>query len=133
MPDLRPFLVLRLALGGVFALSGVGIVVLFRATGVLNLAYGAVGAIGALIAWSMINGGIPEWVAYLFAIVFGGVATLAYGALFGPPLAQRDALVKAVGTLGMTLILLGIMSWAWSYEAHSLVLPTTRWGFVLGG
>jgi branched-chain amino acid transport system permease protein len=30
--------VLGLALGGVFALSGVGIVVLYRATGVLNLA-----------------------------------------------------------------------------------------------
>ena len=34
MPDLKPFIVLGLALGGVFALSGVGLVVLFRATGV---------------------------------------------------------------------------------------------------
>ena len=39
MPDLKPFIVLGLALGGVFALSGVGLVVLFRATGVVNLAY----------------------------------------------------------------------------------------------
>jgi len=60
VPDLRPYLVLGLALGGVFALSGVGIVVLFRATGVLNLAYGAVGATGALIAWSIINAGLPD-------------------------------------------------------------------------
>jgi branched-chain amino acid transport system permease protein len=134
MPDLRPFLVLGLALGGVFALSGVGLVVLFRATGVLNLAYGAVGATGALIAWSLINSfHAPEWLAYLFTIVFGGVVTLAYGMLFGPPLAQRDPLVKAVATLGLTLILLGIMSWAWSYQAHSLVLPTTRLAFSVGG
>src|SRR5438067_1150866 len=131
--DAEQFLVTGLSLGGVYALSGVGIVVLYRATGVLNLAYGAVGAIGALIAWSMINGGIPDWVAYLFAIAFGGVVTLLYGALFGPPLAHRDPLVKAVATLGVTLILLGTMSWAWSYEAHSLVLPTTRWGFLMGG
>ena len=41
-----------LALGGVYALSGVGLVVLYRATGVLYLAFGAVGALGALIAWS---------------------------------------------------------------------------------
>src|SRR5262245_53811808 len=100
MPDLRPYLVLGLALGGVFALSGVGMVVLFRATGVLNLAYGAVGALGALIAWSLINTLlIPEWVAYLVAVAFGGVVTLLYGMLFGPPLAQRDPLVKAVGSL----------------------------------
>ncbi|HLZ29919.1 MAG TPA: branched-chain amino acid ABC transporter permease [Chloroflexota bacterium] len=134
MPDLRPYLVLGLALGGVFALSGVGLVVLFRATGVLNLAYGAVGALGALIAWSLINNlDFPEWAGYLVALVFGGAATLIYGMLFGPPLAQRDPLVKAVASLGLTLILLGIMSWGWSYQAHALILPTTNWGFDLGG
>ena len=134
MPDLRPYLVLGLALGGVFALSGVGLVVLFRATGVLNLAYGAVGALGALIAWSLINNvGFPEWAGYLVALAFGGIATLVYGVLFGPPLAQRDPLVKAVASLGLTLILLGIMSWGWSYQAHALILPTTSWGFDLGG
>ena len=124
---------LGLALGGVFALSGVGMVVLYRATGVLNLAYGAVGALGALIAWSLINTmGVSEWQAYLVAVAFGGIATLAYGRLFGPPLAQRDPLVKAVATVGFTLILLGTMSWVWSYQAHSLILPTTEWGFQLG-
>src|SRR5262249_7350347 len=134
MPDLRPFLVLGLALGGVFALSGVGLVVLFRATGVLNLAYGAVGATGALIAWSLINSfHVPDWLAYALTIVFGGGVPPIYGMLFGPPLAQRDPLVKAVASLGLALILLGVMSWAWSYEAHSLVLPTTRWSFALGG
>ena len=53
--DFEPFLVTGLALGGVYALSGVGMVVLYRATGVLNLAFGAVGAMGALIAWQLIN------------------------------------------------------------------------------
>ena len=134
MPDLRPYLVLGLALGGVFALSGVGLVVLFRATGVLNLSFGAVGALGSLIAWSLINSlNVPDGLAYVFAVLFGGVVTLLYGVLVGPPLAQRDPLVKAVATLGLTLIMLGIMSWAWSYQAHALILPTTQLGFDLGG
>ena len=34
------------------------------------------------------------------ASLFGGVVTLAYGMLFGPPLAGRDPLVKAIATLG---------------------------------
>ena len=46
--ELEPFIVSGLALGGVYALSGVGLVVLYRATGVLYLAFGAVGAMGAL-------------------------------------------------------------------------------------
>jgi len=133
MPDLRPYLVLGVALGSVFAVSGVGMVVLYRATGVLNLAYGAVGALGSLIAWSMVNVYLlPDWLSYIVAVLFGGVASLVYGLLFGPPLAARDPLVKAVATLGFLLILLGIMSWVWTDKAHALILPTTQWGFSVG-
>jgi len=131
--DFQPFIVTGLALGGVFSLSGVGMVVLYRATGVLNLAYGAVGAMGAFIAWALINDhGWPEGVAYLVCILFGGVVTLAYGMAFGPPLAGREPLVKAVATLGLALILLGAMSWIWSDKARSMVLPTTKEGFHVG-
>ena len=62
--DSQPFLVTGLALGGVYALSGVGMVVLYRATGVLNLAFGAVGAMGALIAWQLINHSGMEHLAW---------------------------------------------------------------------
>ncbi len=131
--DFQPFIVTGLALGGVFSLSGVGMVVLYRATGVLNLAFGAVGAMGAFIAWSLINDhGWPEGVSYLVCVLFGGVVTLAYGMAFGPPLAGRDPLVKAVATLGLALILLGAMSWIWSDKARSMVLPTTKEGFTVG-
>src|SRR5690349_10712337 len=130
--EFQPFIVTGLALGGVYALSGVGLVVLYRATGVLNLAFGAVGAMGALIAWELINNhGWDEYPAYLVCILFGGVVTLGYGLLFGPPLASRDPLVKATATLGLALILLGTMSWIWSDKARSMVLPTSNENFMV--
>src|SRR5579863_2087826 len=111
----QPFIPIGLALGGVYALSGVGMVVLYRATGVLNLAYGAIGAMGAMISWSMItNAGVPSFWAYLVAVLFGGLSTLLYGTIFGPALAARDPLVKSVATLGFALVLLGLMTWLWS-------------------
>jgi len=117
----------------VFALSGVGLVVLFRATGVVNLAYGAVGAFGALITWQLINeAGWNEWLAFAACVLFGGVVTLVYGYFFGPLLAQRDPLVKATATLGLLLILLGLASWIWGDDARSIVLPTTSEGFNIG-
>ena len=89
--DFQPFIVTGLALGGVYALSGVGLVVLYRATGVLNLAFGAIGGFGALLAWELIeNAGWPDYPAYGVCILFGALVTLAYGLLFGPPLAGRD-------------------------------------------
>ena len=109
---LKPFIVIGLAFGGVYALSGVGLVVLYRATGVLNVAFGAIGAAGALIAYYIVNHtSWPHWLAYTVCVVFGGVVNLAYGMVFGPAFARRDALVKMMGTLGLALILLGLMAW----------------------
>jgi branched-chain amino acid transport system permease protein len=131
--EFQPFIVTGLALGGVYALSGVGMVVLYRTTGVLNLAFGAVGAMGALIAWQLINeGGWGEYPAYLVCVLFAAAVTLAYGVVFGPPLSGRDPLVKASATLGLALILLGTMSWIWSDKARSMVLPTSNENFQVG-
>src|SRR3954470_6258706 len=108
-------------------------VVLYRATGVLNLAFGAVGAMGALIAWEIVNNTTwPDGVGYVVCVLFGGVFPLLYGVLFGPPLAARDPLVKATATLGLALILLGAMSWIWSDKARSMDLPTSNSGFLVG-
>lgn len=134
--DFQPFLITGLALGGVYALSGVGMVVLYRATGVLNLAFGAVGAFGALIAWQLINkSGWNQWLAYLTCIVVAAALTTAYGMVFGPALAKREPLVKATATLGLTLVLLGVMDLLWTSsggQSRAISLPTDNHGFTVG-
>jgi branched-chain amino acid transport system permease protein len=134
--EFEPFIVSGLALGGVYALSGVGLVVLYRATGVLYFAFGAVGAMGALLAWQVQQDGWPGWASWILCILFGGVVTLGYGMVFGPPLAGRDPLVRAIATLGLTLILFGVMQVVWTESGgavRSLTLPTDNGGFTIGG
>jgi branched-chain amino acid transport system permease protein len=132
---LKPFVVIGLAFGGVYALSGVGLVVLYRATGVLNVAFGAIGAAGALIAYYLLNHtSCPEWLAFTVCVVFGGVVNLAYGMVFGPAFARRDPLVKMMGTLGLALILLGIMAWlapVGGAFARFLPLPSSNHHYTL--
>ena len=134
--DVEQFLVTGLSLGGVYALSGVGMVVLYRATGVLNLAFGAIGAFGAFIAWQLINhSGLGFWPAFVISVLLGGVLTLAYGMVFGPALALRDPLVKATATLGLALILLGVMDLLWPSSggaSRSLTVPTDANTFQVG-
>src|SRR4051812_38695895 len=134
---LKPFVVIGLAFGGVYALSGVGLVVLYRATGVLNVAFGAIGAAGALIAYWIVNHtGWPHWLAYTICVLFGGVVNLAYGMVFGPAFARRDPLVKMMGTLGLALILLGLMAWrAPIGGAFALFrpLPSSSHHYSIGG
>ena len=133
--DFQPFLITGLALGAVYALSGVGMVVLYRATGVLYLAFGAVGAFGALVAWQLTQSHWNIWLAYLVAVVLSALITLAYGMVFGSALAAREPLVKATATLGLTLILLGAMDLLWTSSggaSRAILLPTDNHGFVIG-
>src|ERR1700753_3515650 len=133
--EFQPFIVSGLALGGIYALSGVGLVVLYRATGVLNLAFGAVGAMGAFIGWSIIQADAPGWVGWIACILFAGVVTLGHGLVFGAALAGRGALVHAVSTLGLALFLFGAMDLLWSTSAgqsRSITFPTDSGGFMVG-
>src|SRR3990170_1562849 len=134
---LKPYIVLGLALGGAYALSGVGLVVLYQTTGVLNIAFGAVGAAGALISYYLVNHtSTPQWLAFAACIAFGGAVSLLYGVVLGPAFAARDPLVKTMGTLALALILLGLMAWrapAGGAFNRVLTLPTTNHRFELFG
>jgi len=124
MPDLLPFLISGLGVGAVYALSGVGIVVLYRSSGVLNFAFGALGAIGAYVAWSALEREWPLALAAAAAVLTSVALSLAYGRLLAPRLAERDPTVRSIGTLGLALVVLGFTEWFWGEQPRRLVLPT---------
>jgi branched-subunit amino acid ABC-type transport system permease component len=133
VPDLGPFLISGLGTGAVYVLSGVGLVILFQSSGVVNLAQGAVGALSALIAWSIADSGGPQWVGWIAGIIAATAVSLAYGRLVAPRLAYSDPIVRAVATLGFALVILGFMELMWGEWPRSLRLPTDALGFrVLG-
>lgn len=127
------FLVAGLAVGSLYALGGIGMVVLYRATGVLNLAAGAAGAAGAMTAWQLGEWGVWPPIGWLACILLATAITLFYGRFIAPRLAWRDTVVKAVATLGYALIVLGFVSWAWIDTPRSLGLPTDNMRFELLG
>ena len=132
MPNLGPFVVTGLAVGAIYALSGVGLIVLYRTSGVLNFAYGAIGMVGALVAWELTKDGSPAWLAWLLAVIAAIGLSLFYGRVLAPMLAYRDTVVKAVATLGFALILLGFARWYWSDDPRQLPLPTDNMNITLG-
>jgi len=122
------FIASGLAVGSLYALGGIGMVVLFRATGVLNFSSGAAGAAGAMIAWQVAKWGAWPPIAWSSCILVAVVLTVGYGRFIAPLLAWRDTVVKAVATLGFALIILGLISFLWKDDPRSLVLPTDEIG-----
>ena len=127
------FFATGLAVGAIYALSGIGLVVLYRSTGVLNLAYGAVGAMGAMVAWQLQQWGYAEPLIWLAALSVATFLSLAYGLLVAPRLSYREPVVKAVATLGFALIILGIANYLWVEAPRRLTLFADASGFRLLG
>ena len=132
MPDLGPFFISGLSTGAVYVLAGVGLVVLYRASGVLNLAQGALGALSAMLAWQIADSGGPQWVGWIAAVTASTALALLYGRLIAPRLASSDPIVRAVATLGFALIILGFCEFVWGEWPRSLRLPYTSGFKILG-
>lgn len=141
LDTLLPFIIQGLAFGAMYAATGTGLVVLYRTTGVVNLAFGAVGAMGAHIAWTLMGGSLatPAPIAsglrilsYPALVLFCGLLTLAYGWWIAPKLSKRDALAKSLGMVAMALFLMGIMKERWD-TSKPRELPFPNQTFELGG
>lgn len=111
-------LVVGAAAGGVFALLGMGITVLYKATRVPNFAFAAMGTVAAVIHWDLTHtergvkavtgGGMGYWPALLIALAVAAVLGLVTEFLVRP-LQGGKVLASLVLTLGwMFLLLAGI-------------------------
>ena len=127
------FVASGLAVGSLYALGGIGIVVLYRATGVLNFAGGAAGAAGAMTAWQLSEWGLWDPIGWLACLAVALAITLVYGRLIAPRLAWRETVVKAVATLGFALIVLGLVSFLWIDDPRAITLPTDGIGVRILG
>jgi branched-chain amino acid transport system permease protein len=122
------FIASGLAVGSLYALGGIGLVVLYRASGVLNLSSGAAGAAGAMVGWQIAQWGAWPPVVWASVVLTALALTLGYGRFIAPQLAWRDTTVKSVATLGYALIILGLVAYIWPDDPRTLVLPTDALG-----
>ena len=126
MATFAAYTIIGLSVGGVYALAALGIVLIYRTTGVLNFAHGAMGMFSTFIAWQIFYGIShpywPEWVAT--AVLVG----LAFAVLLGLFLElavfqwvrTRPPVTKAVITIGVLLALQAAASLIWKNNQYHL-------------
>ena len=61
MDSLITFALVGLGIGSLYVLAAQGLIVIFRGSGVLNLGLGAIGMVGAYMAWDATNGIFLAW------------------------------------------------------------------------
>lgn len=133
METLLPFLVVGISVGAVYALSGVGLVVLYRASGVVNFAYGALGGLAAMVCWQLIDLEYADWMGWVAGVFVATLLSWAYGRFIAPSLTHQDRIVRAMATLGFALMVMGMAQWYWGDDPRRLVLPTDSGGLEVDG
>ena len=99
-------LVLGLIAGGIYALFAMGIVLLYRGTGVLNFAGGELGTVGLYVASFLVTDhGAPWIVGALAAVVVAAVIAGAFEFLLVRRSVDADPVVTSILTAGLAVTL----------------------------
>lgn len=98
--------------GMVYALVALGLVLIYRATGVINFAQGAIGAFGGYcLAILMVNYDLPYWVAAILAITASAAVSTVTELLVVRRLFTQPRLLLFVATLGVSQLVLLLQLW----------------------
>ncbi|MFI6643422.1 ATP-binding cassette domain-containing protein [Streptomyces sp. NPDC050504] len=123
-----------LAVGSAAALTGIGLVVTYRATGVLNLAHGAVAVVCAYVLRELaVERGWPlPWAACATLLVVApGIGLLLDRAVFRPlAVAGADPARTLVASIGVFVLLVGAATLLWGTGARAdapLLLSGDPW------
>ncbi|MEU5634823.1 ATP-binding cassette domain-containing protein [Streptomyces rishiriensis] len=109
MDDILRFALLGLGLGALYALTAHGIVLVYRGSGVLNLAHGAIGMAGAYVQWELASHyGVPYWPATACAVLASAALGVLTHVLVLRPLRRASTLARLVGTLAVFIVLTAI-------------------------
>ena len=130
MDSLITYALVGMGIGSLYVLAAQGLIVIFRGSGVLNLGLGAIGMVGAYMAWDLSNGIFLVWdvpvMPFWVAMIAGMLISAGVGALVQQfiirPLGSRSALVKVIATLGVLLTLQALVVLRWTSVAK---VPTS--------
>src|SRR5438067_12103690 len=123
MAAFAAYTIIGLSLGGIFSLAALGIVLIYRTTGVLNFAHGAMGMFSTFIAWQVFYGWShpfwPGWLSTLLWVLAGLVFAAGMGLLLEFPLLCWVRTCEPVVTEVLTIaVLLALQSAASSHRTH---------------
>jgi branched-chain amino acid transport system permease protein len=102
-----------LAMGCIYALVGLGFILIYNATNGLNFAQGELVMLAAFVFYSVISAGAPYVVAALITIVLMGLAGVVFQRLMFYPLRDRSFLAFIIATIGFSIFARNLALLVW--------------------
>jgi branched-chain amino acid transport system permease protein len=123
-----------LASGGIYASLALALVLIHRATGIINFAQGEMAMFTTYIAWSLTeNHGWPYWPAFVATLIVAFVGGVAIHRVVIRPVERGSVLTIVIVTIGLLLIFNGAATWIWTGEVRAVDSPFPTRTIDIGG
>ena len=109
--------------GTIYALLGLALVMIFQATNTINFAQGEMAMFSTYMAWLCIQHGIPYWVAFGIAVVFGFVFGFLIERIVLAPLRHAPVLSVVVVFIGLLVVINSVAGWLFGFDVQSFPSP----------
>jgi branched-chain amino acid transport system permease protein len=112
-----------LAAGAVYASLALALVMIYRATDLVNFAQGDMAMFSTYIAWTLVNAGTPFWAAFLVTLVASFLGGMAIERIVIRPVENSPVLAAVVVTIGLLLIFNSLAGWIFTYTLQEFPSP----------
>ena len=113
-----------LATGAIFAALALALVLIHRATGVINFAQGEMAMFTTYIAWTLTtNHGWSYWPAFAATLVLAFLLGFGIQRVVIRPIERASILTTVIVTIGLVLIFNGLAGLIWSAEVRAFPSP----------
>jgi len=104
--------------GGIYALVALGWVLIYKCSGVLNLAMGEMTLIGAYVSLSFYSMGVPFLLSLLFSLIIGFVLGVVTERIFLDRLIGQPVLTVIMVTVGLSFFFKGCIELIWGTDTR---------------
>ena len=112
-----------LAAGSIYASLALALVMIYRATDLVNFAQGEMAMFSTYIAWTLVNAGLPFWLAFLITLAASFAGGMIIERVVIRPVENAPVLAAVVVTIGLLLIFNSVAGWIYSYTVQDFPSP----------
>jgi len=112
-----------LATGGIYASIGLALVMIYSATHHINFAQGEMAMFSTFIAWSMIQAGLPYWLAFFATLVVSFGVGVGIERLVIRPFAKAPVLTTVIIFIALLVILNSVAGLIFGHTVKSFPAP----------
>ena len=112
-----------LALGGIYAIMALALVMIYQATQLVNFAQGEMAMFSTYLAWQMIDSGQPYWLAFIVTVLISFVGGMGIERIVVRPFAKAPILASVIVFIGLSFIFNALAGWLYGYSIQSFDTP----------